>query len=125
MADAPHPLLSPSTWLTALTPPAITMNMADTPHTILNKADALHSHPPVITLNMAINLNMADAPHPLLSFSTLLTPLIPLEITLNMADTSHITLNMADAPALPSITLKINDFRTSTPQLNLNMNSFN
>ena len=56
MADAPHPVLLPSTLLTPLTPP-ITFNIADAPHP---------PPPPAITLNMTdtprITLNMADAP---------------------------------------------------------------
>ena len=44
---------------------------------------------------------MGDAPH---------TPPPP-PIILNMADAPHITLNMADATALPPIALNIYDFQ--------------
>ena len=92
MADAPHPLSSPSTLLTPFAPchhlehgcrpcpppPRHHLNMADTPHNTLNMTDAPASPP--------ITLNMANAPHP--------PPII-----LNMADAPHPhNLNMADAP---------------------------
>ena len=97
------PLPSHWTWLTPLTashrlehgwrPPAITLNMADTPPITLNMIDAPEPPPiplnmadaPPITLNMIdapepppITLNMADVPHPLPSPWTWLTPLTPL-----------------------------------------------
>ena len=74
-------------------------------------------------------LNMTDT-HAPWTWPTPITPSYHLEhgrhpspppITLNMADTPHISLNMADASELPPITLNTYDFRTSTSQLNLNM----
>ena len=75
-------------------------------------ADAPHPPP---SHHLQHGSNIADAPTTPPPITLYMADTLPL--TLNMTDAPaprHITLNMADAPALPPITLNIYDFRTST-----------